>query len=123
MAIDLGCGNLRNSNLASMYGYNVISVDAAGDYGIQAHLGRDPIPAEDGCAHLILCNYLMCFMTERERRNLIKEIRRVSRNGAYAVVEMYPAKNGRPYSLDRIIRQLDWQIVRRSKDRFIARSE
>lgn len=124
LVLDLGCGNLRNTCFAKRLGFKrVKSIDAAGDFGIKAVLGTDPIPAEDDSAGLILCNYLLCFLNERERSHLIKEIKRVSFPGAHIILEMYPAKQGKPYDLDKIVRHLGWTVLHRVKDRFIARRD
>lgn len=124
LVLDLGCGNLRNTRFAKSLGFRrVRSIDAAGDFGIKAILGVDPIPAEDGSAGLVLCNYLLCFLNKRERARLIKDIKRVSYTGTHIILEMYPAKQGKPYDMDRIVRQFGWAIIHRVKDRFIARRE
>jgi len=124
LVLDLGCGNLRNTHFARKLGFKHIrSIDAAGDFGIQATLGTDPIPANDKSVGLVLCNYLLCFMNDRERAHLIEEIKRVSRIGTHIVLEMYPTRNGTPYSMDKIIQQLGWTVLHRIKDRFIARRD
>jgi hypothetical protein len=37
------------------------------------------------------------------------------------VVEMFRAKEGFPYDIKKISEQLGWEVIRISKDRFIAR--
>lgn len=124
LVLDLGCGNLRNTRFARSLGFRrVMPVDAAGDFGIQVQLGTDPIPADDGSVGLVLCNYLLCFLNSRERAHLIREIKRVSLPGTHVVLEMYPAKSGVPYDMDRIVRQFGWTVLHRVKDRFVARRD
>lgn len=121
-ALDLGAGNLRNTEFARSLGWLVMPIDAAGDHGsIRVDLGRDRLPFRDSSISLFLCNYLMCFLDDGQRAHLISEIGRVARPGAHIVVEMYRAKDEFPYDIKGIADQLGWWTVRMSKDRFIAR--
>jgi hypothetical protein len=121
-AVDLGAGNLRNTRFARSLGWRVLPLDAAGDHGsLKVDLAREDIPCGDSSVDLFLCNYLLCFMTEVQRLRLLAEIDRTARPGAHIVVEMFNAKKGFPYDTGKIAKQLGWEILRMSKDRFIAR--
>ena len=120
-ALDLGCGNLRNTKFAESLGYYVWPFDKGGDYGIKLDLGKEIIPLEEK-VDLILCNYVMCFLTNQERRHLAKEIERFSKSGTYLILEMYSAKQGVPYNMNEI-RSLfsDWETIHNEKDRFVLK--
>jgi len=122
LVVDLGCGNLRNTKYARSLGYtNVVSYDKAGDFGVKLDLGKDRIPIGDGRANIILCNYLLCFLNESEKRHLIGEIKRLAKMGCFLFVEMYNAKNALPYNIDDILGSFSgsWSTKHVSKDRFL----
>lgn len=124
LAVDLGAGNLRNTEFAESLGWVVMPIDAAGDHGsLRMDLGRDRLPCHDMTVSLFLCNYVMCFMDAGRRAHLISEIRRTARLWAHLVVEMFPSKRGVPYDTKELFSLLgrEWDVVRMSKDRFIAR--
>jgi hypothetical protein len=60
-------------------------------------------------------------MDEGQRAHLISEIQRAARPGAHIVVEMFRAKEAFAYNIKKISGQLEWEVIRMSKDRFIAR--
>lgn len=118
--VDLGCGNCRNTHYAISLGWTVMPFDGAEGLGYTINLGKEVLPIQDEAVDLILCNYVLCFLNEIERFNLIQEIDRIARFGAHLFVEMYPAKQGHPYDINDIIKDLGWKIVRKSKHRFTA---
>jgi len=123
IAFDLGAGNLRNTNFARSLGWWVMPLDVAGDFGsMKVDLGSDHLPCGDNLVDLFLCNYVMCFLSSTGKRHLISEIKRTARLKAYIVVEMYQAKNTDPYDTKELTNLLGWNILRFSKDRFIARN-
>ncbi len=125
LLVDLGCGNLRNSGFANSIGYeNVLSFDKAGDYGIPVDLGSERIPVRAKKVSVILCNYLICFLNNEERKHLFSEIDRIATKGCYIFMEMYPAKQGTPYNTNEIrMLFVGWKTIRFSKDRFILQKE
>lgn len=123
LAVDLGCGNLRNTNYLRELGFKKISpFDKAGDYGFQVDLGKEEVPVFDRSVGLILCNYLLCFLNKPEKEHLASEIERMAGRGCYLVVEMYQAKSAYKYTTDGT-RNLfpDWEVIHKIKDRFILR--
>jgi SAM-dependent methyltransferase len=121
LVVDLGCGNLRNTKYVKSLGYNnVLSYDRVGDFGTELDLGREKIPIKPRKASIILCNYLLCFLNDKERQHLIKEIKRIAKKGCFLFVEMYPAKKAFPYDVADIWRSFSdsWSIKHISKDRF-----
>lgn len=124
LAVDLGAGNLRNTQFARSLGWQVLPLDAAGDHGsIRVNLACEDIPCGDSSVDLFLCNYMLCFLTEIQRLRLMAEIDRTAKPGAHIVVEMFPAKDGHPYDIREIAASLGWTIIRMSKDRLIARRD
>jgi len=123
LALDLGAGNLRNTEFAESLGWTVMPIDAAGDNGsFCMDLGNEHLPCYDGTINLFLCDYLMCFLPEDQRIHLVSEIKRTAAEGAYIIVEMFRAKNGFPYNTKTLVNMLGWNIIRISKDRFIAKA-
>jgi len=123
LVLDLGCGNLRNTNFAISLGFsNIRSFDRAGDFGEKLDLSNNNIPVEDHSVSLVLCNYLLCFFTNKQRRHLASEINRVAKGGTYLIVELYPAKDGISYNTLEV-RSLfsEWTTKHASKDRFILK--
>ena len=125
LILDLGCGNLRNTKYMESFDFfNVLPIDKARDYGYQVDLGSEKIPGNfcSGKAKLILCNYVMCFLNNKERVHLSKEINRVSEKGTYLMVEMYEAKLGIPYDMDMIRGMFEsWDLIHQEKNRFIVK--
>jgi SAM-dependent methyltransferase len=125
LVIDLGCGNLRNSIYVKSLGFQkVMPMDRAGDFGLEIDLGTEKLPLKNETVDLVLCNYLLCFMSPKERKHMCQEINRVATNGCHLVIELYPAKNGYKYSAKTIRDYFTgWQTIHSIKDRFILRKE
>jgi hypothetical protein len=123
---------MRNSNyLESLGYYNIHAFDKVTDRGVEIDLRTDAIPLRDSSVSLILCNYVLCFLTQAERRKVIFEMDRIARNGCFAFVELYQAKNGQPYDIYQILDTFKypsrnwecacWKCVHLVNDRFILR--
>lgn len=125
LILDLGCGNLRNTNYIKSLGYhNVIPFDRAGDFGLQINLGSERLPVLDKSVSAVLCNYLMCFFSDEERRHLSREISNKAETGGILVFEMYRAKTGVSYDMDTIRSMFpSWETIHSVKDRFILRKK
>jgi hypothetical protein len=90
LVVDLGCGNLRNTKYIKTLGYtNVLSYDKVGDLGIKLDLGKEKIPIRSNKANIILCNYLFCFLNNKERQHLTKEIKRIAKKRCFLLMEMH----------------------------------
>jgi SAM-dependent methyltransferase len=126
--VDIGCGNGRNSDFMKENGYeNVLSLDMVNDYGYKIVLGEDKIPIPNKSADIILANYILMFLDDGERAQLIGEIQRIAKSGCSIMVELYPAKDSVIQTQeemltlqDEIFRALGWDKVRYSQGRFIA---
>ena len=128
LVVDLGCGNGRNSEFMKKRGHEVLSLDMVGDYGVEAEIGKQPLPVTRK-ANIILCNYLMMFLGKKERRQLIQDIKRISASDCTIMVELYPAKDSFAKTKDdmlvlqkEIFDALGWEKIRYSQGRFIAKN-
>jgi len=125
--IDIGCGNGRNSKFMIKNNCSVIPLDMVNDYGIKTVLGKQNLPVKPNYADIILCNYLMMFLNKKERKMVIKEIKRVSKKGCKIMLELYPAKDSETKNEKEMLElqqelftMLGWKKIKYSKGRFIA---
>lgn len=128
LIVDIGCGNGRNSEYLKSIGYdNVHSFDMVGDYGTKITLGKEIIPVMVGSTSVILSNYVLMFLSDRERDHVIQEIKRIAKRGCVVMVELYPAKDSKFDTKEKIIKlqkevfdSLGWKKIKYSQERFIA---
>lgn len=130
VVLDIGCGNGRNSKYMKSLGFKkIISLDMAGDFGTACVLGVDKMPVADNSVKIILCNYLLMFLSDEERGNVLDEIQRISSVGCVILVELYPAKDSYAKTkeemmvmLDEIYNHLGWDKIKyaRAGGKFIA---
>ena len=121
-ALDIGCGNGRNSRFLEALGMKVDSVDMAGDYGMKRMLGSDPLPKRK--YGTILANYILMFLNSKERYNVMRDIQDRALPGAVLMIEMYPAKDAHDYDFDKIVGYFEkrgWKRLRRSVDKTILK--
>jgi len=126
--IDIGCGNGRNSEFMKKKGHIVMSLDMVNDYGVKTILGKDTLPVEKASIDIVLCNYLMMFLNQRERSQLIREISRVAAPDCKIILELYPAKDSYAKTeedmvkmQEKIFKKFGWEKIRYRKSKFIAR--
>lgn len=118
--LDIGCGNGRNSRFMQEQGYEIVPVDMCDDFGVKLVLGKDDLPK--GPFDIILANYVLMFLDDKERRKVFKDIQKVSKPGTVLVIEMYEAQDAHPYDFDEMVDTLlksGWIKRRRSKDKCI----
>jgi len=125
--MDIGCGNGRNSEFMKKNGHYVYPFDMANDYGEKIALGKDKIPMIGKHIDIILCNYVMMFLSRTERKQVIKEIKRVAGGKCTIMVELYPAKDSNAKTKEEMIKlqkeifdDLKWDKLRYSQGKFIA---
>ena len=128
--LDIGCGNGRNMNFLKEYARECKGVDMAPSCPNSAStiLGHDRLPVTRRGWDVILANYVFMFLNTKERKQLIREIKRVSSANAKIVVELYPAKDSEITSDEEMVKmqeelfeQIGWVKVKYSKARFIAK--
>jgi len=118
--LDIGCGNGRNSVFMKNLGYKVDGIDMAGDFGIKSILGVEDLPK--GPYDIILANYVLMFLNQKERYKVFRDILRCSKEGTMLFIEMYPALDGYKYDLNKIVKYFTrrkWEVFRQSKERAI----
>jgi len=128
--LDVGCGNGRNSQFMKERGHDVTSLDMVNDYGIKCMLGKDKMPVKDNSIEIILSNYSMMFLDDKERNNVIKDIKRVAKKNCIIMLELYPAKDCYAKTEKDMLKmqkdifdKLGWKKIKYSKGRFIAIKE
>lgn len=93
--VDVGCGNGRNSKYLEEKGFeHIMPLDAVADFGVCIALGKDKLPVIDSSVKVILANYILMFLNQKERTQLRREFLRIAAPGCRLMVELYPAKEG-----------------------------
>lgn len=135
--VELGCGTGRNihylSEVCKIPESNIIGfdLDCKGlDRCIERNIGVGTWPLKRHSVDIILCLYVLMFLTEEELANVFSEIRRISKPGTELLGSLYPAKNAywESYELDTLRRLItaalpstEWQAVFQRKDEFCYR--
>lgn len=137
--LDIGCGNGRNSEFMVSLGYDVTGIDMTADIDCKVRckpiaLGEERIPMDDGSVDIVLANYIFMFLSKNEIEETIKEIHRLTHDGSFLMIELYPAKDSF-YSTQKHCDDLleclyiefwdqnGWEVVRKSKNRMILKKE
>lgn len=129
--LDIGCGNGRNSEFMRASGFKTVaSFDMKPDYGVAMSLGSDDFPAEDSSVGVVLANYVLMFLNQEERRQVLREIRRVAKPGCVLMIELYAAKDSECPDAQSLLELRDeiadffpdWKRLRFSKERCILRA-
>ena len=129
--LDIGCGNGRNSEYIKAKGVkNIISLDMAGDYGCQCIFDSSPLPLFEKTVDVVLANYILMFLERKERKRVIRDIKKSAKKNCTMMVELYPAKDSYCKTEDEMLvvqkelfDDLNWEKVLYSKGRFIVRKE
>ena len=139
-AVDIGCGNCRNSNFLLEKGVPTIySLDrhlggaeggAETGFVYQCDVGKEsfPIDVKDvGNINIFLANYVLMFLNHKERQHVIDEVHRLADDQAVMMVELYKAVDGHATTdatiakiQQEIFDALGWSKVHWSKGKFIA---
>ena len=95
-------------------------------HGIATELGEEPLPTKVP-ANIILCNYLLMFLDEKERRRVIKDIKRIAAPNCKVIVQLYPAKDSYAKTKEEMIKMqreifdaLKWTKIKYSQEGFVA---
>ena len=125
--VDVGCGNGRNTAFMRDWGFEVVPLDMCNHFGEDMILGKDKFPVADDSVDIILCNYVMMFLSPEEREQVMSEMKRVAKTGCKIMLELYPAKDS--FAVDKeqmitmqkdIFDKLDCSKIRYSQGKFIA---
>lgn len=118
--LDLGSGRWRHTRLSQFLGIKDITCidktsykDRPNKVNFLKHDLENGIPMDNKSFDIILCCYLMMFISNRDL--LMNEINRVSRPGAFLIVEVNEKrlKQGIPIDAEEIIsffKKLNWEI-------------
>lgn len=128
--LDIGCGNGRNMAFLRQQGYtNVVGLDMVGDVGHKCVLGVDRFPCPDHSVSAVLANYVFMFLSSKERKHTVKEIKRVAAAGCTIMIELYPAKDSLAPTdsalarlQDELIEDFDWNVIHKVKERCILQN-
>jgi SAM-dependent methyltransferase len=95
LVVDVGCGNGRNSKRFLECGFKVRAFDMNSDCeGVEKIvLGMDKIPIETDAADIVLANYSLMFLNDKERFNVMYDISRILKKSGMFIWELYPAKD------------------------------
>lgn len=102
VVIDLASGNGRNTAFVKQQGWPVLDLDMWHEEEGKVWSAGASIPFQSSTAGLVLCQYLLMFLSDREIQLLLQEIHRVLRPGGHVVFELQAVKSGRPVNLDRV---------------------
>ena len=126
--LDIGCGNMRNTKWLRSKGYLVFPIDMirpqcyGSDSVVLKTLPRDSLPT--GYYDGFLLNYVLMFMSNKERTRICKQIDSRARPSAIVFIEMYESVSGKSYDLKKIIGEYidrGWWVVRKQNNRCILR--
>lgn len=92
-ALDLGCGNGRNSECLKSLGVEVISLDHAPDYGIKFDLENHVLPVFNHSVDVVLMNYVLMFLSEQARVRLVDKVCQALAPTGIVLVEFFNAKD------------------------------
>ena len=127
--LDIGCGNGRNMKYLNKYASVCIGLDMNPTCPNSElfNIGKDQLPTTNIGWDLILVNYVFMFLSPKERKQLINQIKKVAGTDCKIVVELYPAKDSYISNDEEmikmqndLIRQLKWNILKGGKGKFIA---
>ena len=96
-AVDLGCGNGRNSEYLKSLSFDVLSFDRKPDYGCQFELGEKDLPVPNGTVNVVLLQYVMMFLPCGSGMSpfsrVIQQTVKMMTSPSMAVVELADVKN------------------------------
>ena len=122
VAVDLGCGNGRNSEyLKSEGGFKVYSYDKHPDY---EHANKwnagETVPHYSNTVDVVLCQFVVMFLTDEEIEHTFAEVTRMLKHRGLAVFQTENVKTGRNIPLRELLtkyapRQNGWEYAVRTK--------
>jgi SAM-dependent methyltransferase len=105
LAVDLGCGNGRNSEYLRARGYDVHSYDLEPDYAhAQPWRAGQRLPYSNEFVSLVLCQYVLMFLTDVEIACTLNELNRIVRPEGHIIIELQSGVcASRTVNLDRVL--------------------
>jgi hypothetical protein len=126
--VDIGCGNGRNTVFMQNKGFACTPLDMADDFGNTISLGKEKFPLDGKSIDIFLANYVLMFLSKKERNQVASEIKRTAKDGSTIMVELYPALDSNAPSEEKMVKlqkeffdKLGCTKIRYSKGKFIAR--
>jgi SAM-dependent methyltransferase len=92
-AIDLGCGNGRNSKYLQSLGYDVLSFDLKPDYGLQVDLTKQFPAIWRQSVDVVLLQYVLMFLPPEYLGGFLRNVIMTCKSGAVLVIELFNAKD------------------------------
>ena len=94
-AIDVGCGNCRNTQLLASLGFEVLSFDQDPDHcGHIIDLEKHDLPVFPDTVNVVLLQYVLMFLTEKTRERLLMQCLDACSYPSLVVVELQPVRSG-----------------------------
>jgi len=72
-AVDIGCGNGRQSRFLEQIGFEVLAFDRKPDYGSQIELGIDPLPVFPRSVNVVVLSYVMMFLNPEALHKVVAQ--------------------------------------------------
>jgi hypothetical protein len=133
-AVDLACGNGRNSDELRRAGLRVLSLDQQPDYDLAREwFAGTRVPVPNRMTGVVLCQYLLMFLTRHDVEYVCQEINRIAAHNCILIIELQEveaAQNNCDIEdvIDRLIgsRYIKfsgwygrWHVVHQSKNRCV----
>jgi len=94
-AIDIGCGNGRQSRFLEKMGFEVLSFDRKPDYGYQIELEKQQLPILSGSVNVAVLSYVLMFLNHKAALRLVRQTLKSLRPEYSAmIVELQDVKSG-----------------------------
>lgn len=132
LAVDLGCGNGRNSRFLIRAGFYVESYDMETSYApARPWRAGQRLPVSNESAALVLCQYMLMFLPDVEIACTLDQINRITKPGGHVIIELQDGVcASRPVNMDRVFGYLvgagawnengsEWRVLNLTKERCV----
>lgn len=94
-AIDIGCGNGRQSRFLKQIGFEVLSLDRKPDYGHKIELEKQQLPVLSGSVNVAVLSYVLMFLNPKAALRVVRQTLKSLRPEYSAmIVELQDVKSG-----------------------------
>lgn len=129
-AVDIGCGNGRNSDYVKGLGFETLSFDRRPDYGYPIDLETQDLPVFTSTVNLVLVQYVLMFIHPEKLPRVLDKIFSICDTPAYILVEVFNAKDSHFSSLkvleflmnhlaDMVVKDSGFKVYKRAKYRML----